>query len=218
MRYAVDTKQPTSINHFIRAVNEWKARAQPIQAYNKDYNHVAYFVFELACHLLNKHGKYDESRKLFEMLQQEFAEVDEISAHAAKRLDALQAAESARRDIETQVLKLREVVYAKHRHPDLKPPVDQLIQTVTGWRDIAQPIKAYCEDYCNVAELVLDLAKELWKKGKRRSSNQLRDMVQDIFGEIPEIARLLAKDAKARDETEKKYTHRSAKKRARWRR
>ena len=223
LRDAADAKQPDSIlseavNQLIQAVNEWKARAQPIEAYDKDNYHVAYFVWKLAHHLLKEHGKLDDSRKLYKMLQQEFAEVDQIAAIVAKHLDAQEAAESARRHIENQVEKLREVVYAKHRHPDLGPPVDQLIQTVRVWRDLAQPIKAYCEDSCNVAKRVLGLAVNLRNKGKLRSSRQLTEMLRDLFGEIPEIDTLLAEEAKARDETAKKHLHRSDKKRARWRR
>ena len=223
LRAAADAKQPDSIlsetvSQLIQAVNEWKARAQPIEAYNKDYCHVAYFVQELAHHLMNEHGKLDDSRKLYKMLQQEFAEVDEIAALVAlvaERLDELEAAESARRHIEKQVEGLRDDVYEKHYHPDLSLRVDQLIQAVKGWRDIAQPIKAYCGDYCNVAKRVLELKGNLENKGKLHYSRQLTEMLQDIFGEIPKIATLLAEDAKPRDETAKKSTHRSAKKRAR---
>ena len=224
LRDAADAKQPNSIlseavNQLIQAVNEWKARAQPIQAYNKDNYHVAYFVFELARHLLNEHGKLDESRILLKMLQEEFAEVDEIAVRVAEPLDALEAAESARRQIEIQVKELRYVVYAKHYHPDLRPRVNRLIQSVNNWKDRAQPIKAYCGDYCNVAKLVLGLAVNLRNKNKCCSSRQLTEMLQDIFGEIPKIATLLAGDAKkARDETEKKHAHRNARRRARWRR
>lgn len=222
LRYAADTKQPTSIlcetvNQFIRVVNEWKARAQPIQAYTKDYYHVAYLVFKLACDLLNKHGKRDESRKLFEMLQLEFAGVDEISARVAERLDTLETAETSRRRVKDHVEELNEVVHRRHYYPDLRPRVDQLIRAVKDWRDIAQPKKAYCGDYCNVAKQVLDLENTLWKKGRRCSSGKLRDMVQDKFGRIPEIETRLAEEAKAREETDRKHAQPSARKRVRWR-
>ena len=203
------------VNLLIQSVKEWKDRAQPIKAYYANYSKGAHLVTDLALDLQNEHGKLDDSRKLYKMLQQEFAEVDEIAALVAERLDALEAAESARRHIEKQVEGLRDDVYAKHYHPDLSPRVDQLIQAVKGWRDIAQPIKAYCGDYCNVAKRVLKLKGNLENKGKLRSSRQLTEMLQDIFGEIPKIATLLAEDAKPRDETAKKSTHRSAKKRAR---
>ena len=223
LRATADAKQPDSVlsemvNQLIQAVNEWKALAQPIKAYSADYYHVAYLVQELARHLLEEHGKLDDSRKLFKMIQKEFKEVDEISVRAAKHLDKLEAAESARRHIEIQVKELRDAVYAKHYHPDLSPMVDQLIQAIRGWRDLAQPIKAYCGNYCNVAKLVLELAVNLRNKGKLRSSRQLIEMLQDIFGEIPEIDTLLAEEAKAQDEAEKKHAHRNARKRARWRR
>ena len=136
----------------------------------------------------------------------------------AERLDALEAAESTRRHIEKQVKGLRKVVYEKHFHPDLSSRVDQLIQAVKGWRDLAQPIKAYCGVNRSVAKLVLKLAVNLRNKGKLHSYRQLIKMLQDIFGEIPEIDTLLAEEAKAQDEAEKKHAHRNARKRARWRR
>ena len=220
LRAAADAKQPDPVlsemvNQLIQAVNEWKALAQPIKAYSADYYHVAYLVQELARHLLKEHGKLDNSRLLFKMLQQEFAEVDQIAALVAEHLDALEAVESACRHIEIQVKGLRDIVYAKHYHPDLSPMVNQLIQSVKGWRELAQPIKAYCGDYCSVAKLVLELAVNLRNKGKLRSSRQLTEMLQDIFGEIPEIATLLAEDAKTRDETVKKHAPRVAKERSR---
>ena len=201
LRAAADAKQPDPVlsemvNQLIQAVNEWKALAQPIKAYSADYYHVPYLVQELARHLLEEHGKLDNSRLFFKMLQQEFAEVDQIAALVAEHLDALEAVESACRHIEIQVKGLRDIVYAKHYHPDLSPMVNQLIQSVKGWRELAQPIKAYCGDYCSVAKLVLELAVNLRNKGKLRSSRQLTEMLQDIFGEIPEIATLLAEDTR----------------------
>ena len=210
MRVAAVTEIPDMVNQLIRSVKEWKDRAQLIKPYYANYSMGARFVTDLALDLQNKPCRFDDSLKLFEMLHEELAEVDEIAADVAEALEALEAAESARRHIENQVVELLEVVYRKHRkhyHPDLKPSVDQLIRTVRGWRDLALPIKASCGDYCSVAKLVLDLAKKLWKKGKHRSSGQLRDMVQDIFGEIPEIETLLDEEAKGREETERKYTH-----------
>ena len=203
------------VNQLIQDVKEWKDRAQPIKADYANYSKGAHLVKDLALDLQNEHGKLDNSRQLLKMLQQEFAEVDQIAALVAEHLDAPEAAESARRHIEIQVEGLRDDVYEKHYHPDLSPRVDQLIQAVKGWRDIAQPIKAYCGDYCNVAKRVLELKGNLENKGKLHYSRQLTEMLQDIFGEIPKIATLLAEDAKPRDETAKKSTHRSAKKRAR---
>lgn len=225
LRAAAREKQPDSVlsemvDQLIQAVDEWRARTQPIEAYNKDYYQVAYLVLELACHLLEEHRKLDDSRKLFEMLQEEFAELDEIAARVAKYYDALEAreaAENARREIEMQVKRLRGAVYAKHSHPDLSPMVNQLIHAVEGWRDLALPIKTYYGDYCcSVAKLVLKLTICLRKKGKLRSHDQLFKMLQDIFGGIPEIVTLLAEEAKARDEAEKKYARRHDRKRARW--
>ena len=70
--------------------------------------------------------------------------------------------------------------------------VNQLIQYVERWMDLAPPMRGYCGDYSDVANLVLRLAVHLWNKGKRRSASKLHAKVQDIFGEIPEIETLLA--------------------------
>ena len=205
------------VNELIQAVKEWKDSAQLIKPYYANYSMGVNLVKELALDLKNEHGKLDNSRQLLKMLQHEFAEIDEIVAIVDKHLDELEA-ERARRCIERQVKRLRGDLYAKHRYPDLNPMVNQLIQAVKEWRDLAQPIKAYYGDYCSVAKLVLELAVCLRKKGKLRSYDQLFKMLQDIFGEIPEIVTLLAEEAKARDEAEKKYARRHDWKRARWRR
>ena len=222
LRAAVGAKQPVSalnqmVDQFIQSVKEWKALAQPFESYRADYYSVANLVMEMTLHL-RQHNRRNSARKLFEMIQEEFAEVDEIAALVTEHLDALEAADSARRHIEIQVKRLRDDAYAKHYHPDLSPMVNQLTQSVKGWRDLAQPNKAYCGDHCSVVKLVLELAVSLRKKGKRRSYDQLFKMLQDIFGEIPEIVTLLAEEGKARDEAEKKYARRHDRKRARWRR
>ena len=214
MRVAAVAEIPDMVNQLIQSVKEWKDRAQPIKPFYENYSEGARLVRDLAFDLRDDHGRFDDSLKLFKTLHKEFAEISEIADSVNDALAELEAAESARRHIENQV----EVVYRKHFHPNLSSMVDQLIQTVRGWTDLAPPMKVYCGDYCNVAKLVLDLAKKLWKKGRHCSSGRLRDMVQDIFGEIPEIDTLLADEAKERNETEKKHAPRNARKRARWRR
>ena len=169
LRLADVAEIPDKVNQLIQSVKEWKDRAQPIKAYYENYSKGAHLVTDLALDLQNEYGKLDDSRKLFKMLQEEFAEVDEIAALVAERLDALEAAESTRRHIEKQVKGLRKVVYEKHFHPDLSSRVDQLIQAVKGWRDLAQPIKAYCGVNRSVAKLVLKLAVNLRNKGKLHS-------------------------------------------------
>ncbi len=222
LRAAVDAKQPDSIlnqmvDQFIQRVKEWNALAQPFESYRADYYSVANLVMEMTLHL-RQHNRRNSARKLFEMIQEEFAEIDEIAALVTEHLDVLEAADSARRHIEIQVKGLRDAVYAKHYHPDLSPMVNQLVQSVIGWRDLAQPINAYYGEYCGVAKLVSELALSLKKKGKLRSYRQLKKMLQDIFGKIPEIDTLLAEEPKAQDEAEKKYARRNTRKRARWRR
>ena len=219
LRVAAVAKRPDSdlgrmVNQLIQSAKEWKDRAQPIKAYYADhYSRGVHRVKRLALDLQNEHGNLDGSRKLFKTIRQEFAEFDQIARLVDKHLKALKAVERARRKIEIQVKELRVVVYATYFHPDLRPRVNRLIQSVNKWKDKAQSIKVYRKDSCNVAELVLKLAEDLRNKGKWASSRQLTKRLRVIFGEIPEIATLLDKDDKARDETEKKHTHRSAKKR-----
>lgn len=209
LRLAAVAEIPDMVNQLIQSVKEWKDTAQPIKVYyDANYSMGADLVAKLAFDLKDEHGRFVDSLKLFKMLHEEFAEIGEIA-------DCVNvAADSARRHIENQV----EVVYKKHLHPNLTSMIDQLIQTVRGWTELAPPMKVYCGDYCNVAKQVMDLENTLWKKGRRCSSGKLRDMVEVIFGEIPEIETRLGEEAKAREETDRKNTHPSAKKRARWRR
>ena len=219
LRLAAVAEIPDMVNQLIRSVKEWKDRAQLIKAYYANYSMGADLVTKLASDLQNEHCRFDDSLKLFKMLHEEFADVDEIAVRVAESLDALEAAESARRHIEKQVERLRDVVYAKHSHSDLSRGVNKLIQTVRGWNDLAPPVKVYCGDYCNVAKLVLKLAVDLRNKGKL-GYRQLIEMLQELFGEIPEIDTLLVEEAKARtqDQNAKKHAHRNARKRARGRR
>ena len=216
LRLAAVTEIPDMVNQLIRSVIEWKDRAQPIKAYYANYSMGARRVMDLAFYLQDEHCRFDDSLKLFKMLHEEFAEIGEIAASVNDALEALEAAESARRHIENQVKALRKVVYANHPHSDLSRGVNELIRTVRGWNDLAPPMRVYCGDYCNVAKLVLKLAVDLRNKGKL-GYGQLIKMLQDIFGEIPEIDTLLVEEAKARsrDQTAKKRARRNARKRAR---
>lgn len=199
------------VNELIQAVKEWKDSAQLIKPYYANYSMGASLVTNLAFHLQDQHCRFDESLKLFKMLHEEFAEVDGIEARVAKPLDALEEEASARQDIENQGERLREVIYAKHPHSALSRGLNELIQTVREWNDLAPPVKVYCGDYCNVAKLVLKLAVDLRNRGKL-GYGQLIKMLEDIFRGIPEIHTLLKEEAKARaqDQTAMKHAHRKA--------
>ena len=181
------------VNQLIQDVIEWKDTAQPIKVYyNEHYSLGANHVENFAFHLRDEQCRFDDSLKLFKMLLEEFADVDGIAARVAEPLDALSDLERARRDIERHAMLFREVINSEYFHPDLDRWVNQLIQYVERWMDLAPPMRAYCGDYADVANLVLGLAVNLRNRRKRRSSGKLHAKVQDIFGEIPEIETLLA--------------------------
>lgn len=192
LRVAAVAEIPDMVNQLIQDVKKWKDRAQPIKAYyDANYSmgadHVAKFAFELK----DEQCRFGDSLKLFKILHEEFAEVDGLAARVADPLVDLKELESRRQDIKNQVAMLLAIVYDEHFHPDLDRWVNLIIQSVEAWTDLAPPMRVYCGDYSDVANLVLHLAVNLRNKGKRRSSDKLRDKVQDIFGEIPEIETLL---------------------------
>ena len=217
LRDAADAKQPDSnlsetVSQLIQAVNEWKDWAQPIEAYSTDYLNVVHLVVELAFQLRITLGKIDISRLLFKRLQEVFSEIRGYADSIAEHSNALEEAERALGRITIQVKELRGTDVAEKPDPDLSRMVNQLIQSVKEWKDWAQPIKAYYANYPKGAHPVTDLALDLQTEhGKLHSSRQLTEMLQDIFGEIPEIATLLAEDAKTQDETVKKHALRVAK-------
>ena len=203
LRIAADAKHHDSnlsqmANQLIRSAKGWKTLAQPFKAYRSDYNYIANLVRELALHLWHEHGKLDVSRQLFKMLQVEFAEAGEIAVLIAKHLDGLEAPERARLDVQVQAEKLRAAAHAKKPDSTLSSRVNQLIQSLEAWKTLAQPIKAYCADYHNVANLVRELALHLRNEhGNLNCSHQLLMMLQEVFAEISEITTLIAKDIKA---------------------
>ena len=177
------------VNQLIQSVEKWKTLAQPIKAYNADYHNVANLVRELALYLWKEHGKPDFARQLFKMLQEEFADVDQIVTLIAEDIKALEAPERARLDVQVQAEKLRAAADAKHDDSDLSQMVNQLIQSAKEWKTLTQPFKAYRSDYNYIANLVRELALHLWHEhGKLDSSRQLFKMLQVEFAEAGEIA------------------------------
>ena len=209
LRAAADAKHDDSnlsqmVNQLIQSAKEWKSLAQPFKAYRSDYNYISNLVRELALHLWHEHGKLDFSRQLFKTLQVEFAEAGEIAVLIAKHLDALEAPERARLDVQVQAEKLRAAADAKKPDSTLSSMVNQLIQSLEAWKTLAQPIKAYCADYHNVANLVRKLALHLRNEhGNLNCSHQLLMMLQEVFAEISEITTLIAKDIKALEAPER---------------
>jgi len=101
LRVAADDEQPDStlapmVNKLIQVVKNWDTVAQPIQLSTKsrglDHDasqQVAGLVREVAVHLFNEHEKLVFSQQLTNMLQEVFAEVDEIAVLTAKDVGAL---------------------------------------------------------------------------------------------------------------------------------
>ena len=184
LRSAADAKKPDSIlnpmvNQLFQSVKEWKTLTQTFHSYRRDHYNVANLVRELARHLWHEHGKIDHTRKLMKMLQEEFAEISEITRLVAEDIKALDATENARLRIQTQGDTLRATAATKYSDSILAPMVNQLIQSVKDWKALAQPVNAYHSDYYHVANLVRELALHLWNEhGELDASRQLFKMLK----------------------------------------
>jgi hypothetical protein len=93
--YSDSTLTPI-VNQLINVVKNWDIVAQPIQVSAKSLgvNHevsrrVAELVRDLAIHMFNQHGKLDFSRQLTHMLQEVFAEVEEVAERTAEDANTL---------------------------------------------------------------------------------------------------------------------------------
>ena len=217
LRAAADAKKPEPslcpmVDQLIKSVKEWKTVAQPFKAFRADYYNVANLVRELALYLWNEHAKPNLSRQLLKKLQEEFVQLGEIAPLIAEDINALEAPESARLDVQVHVEKLRAAADAKEPESSLCQMVDQLIKSVKEWKTVAQPFKAYFADYYNVANLVRELALRLWNEhDKRNSSHRLLEMLRELFAEVVEIATLIRADAKFLDKDIEQYVRSMAK-------
>lgn len=102
LRTAVDAEEPDSVlalmaNQLIQIVKNWDTVAQPIQvsAKSRGLRHdgsyrIANLVRGLAIHMFNEHGKLEFSQQLTDMLQEVFAEVDEITERTAEDAEVLE--------------------------------------------------------------------------------------------------------------------------------
>ena len=84
------------VNQLVEIVKNWDTVAQPIQVSAKSRgldhdasHHISLSVRNLAVYLFNKHGKLEFSQKLMNMLQEAFAEVDEIAERTTEDATAL---------------------------------------------------------------------------------------------------------------------------------
>jgi hypothetical protein len=108
-------------------------------------------------------------------------------------------------NIRTLVKKLRAAVDAEQPDSALSPIVNQLIQVVKNWDTVAQPIQVSTKSRgldhdasYRVAGLVRSLAIHMFNEhGKLDFSQQLMNMLQEVFAEVGEVAERTAEDADA---------------------
>jgi hypothetical protein len=99
--------------------------------------------------------------------------------------------------------KLRLAVDSGGSRSSLTPLVDQLIKVVRNWDSVAQPIQVSTksrgldhEGSHRVAAVVRDLAIHMFNKhDKLDFSQQLTNMLQEVFAEVGEVAERTAEDA-----------------------
>ncbi|MTJ92899.1 MAG: hypothetical protein F8N36_08575 [Desulfovibrio sp.] len=143
-------------------------------------------VIDVATHSGLEHGPtlIDDLVDLYEVGAQEFFEKEESN-------------------IKILVEKLREAVDAKCPDSMLAPLVDQLICVVKNWDIVAQPIQVSTksrglghEASQRIAYLVRGLAIHMFNEhDKLDFSQQLTNMLQEVFAEVGEIAERTAQDA-----------------------
>lgn len=108
-------------------------------------------------------------------------------------------------NIRALVEKLRAAVDAERSDSTLAPMVNQLIQVVKNWDTVAQPIQVSTKSRGldhdashRVAGLVRGLAIHMFNEhGKLDFSQQLTNMLQEVFAEVGEVAERTAEDADA---------------------
>jgi hypothetical protein len=108
-------------------------------------------------------------------------------------------------NIKALVEKLRAAVDAERSDSTLAPVVNQLIQVVKNWDTVAQPIQVSAKsrglDHAashRVAGLVRGLAFHMFTKhDKLDFSQQLTNMLQEVFAEVGKVAERTAEDADA---------------------
>ena len=112
------------------------------------------------------------------------------------------------RNIEVVVEKLRAAADAERPDSTLAPMVSQLIKVVKNWDTVAQPIQISTksrgldhEASHEVAGLVRGVAIQLYNEHEKLDfSQQLINMLQEVFAEVVEFADRTAEDASALDD------------------
>jgi len=136
--------------------------------------------------------------------------VDSYEVEAQGFLDKEEA------NIRTLVEKLRAAADADRPDSTLAPMVNQLIQVVKNWDTVAQPIQVSTKSRGldhdasqRVGRLVRGLAVYMFNEhGKLDFSQQITNMLQEVFVEVGEVAERTAEDAEALGEiAEQKVLH-----------
>ena len=111
-------------------------------------------------------------------------------------------------NIKVLVEKIRTAADAERPDSTLAPMINQLIQVVKNWDTVAQPIQVSTKSRGldhdasrRVAMLVRGLAIDLFNEhSKLEFSQQLTNMLQEVFAEVGEVAERTAEDASTLDE------------------
>ena len=199
-----DTTLKPVVNQLIQVVKDWDMIAQPIQLNKKSTGErhdasfeVAFHVRELAIHLLNEYEKVDFSSQIIKMLLEVYAEVPEIVERLNEDSKALNSFSSLAEDIEKalnikrQVDKIKKTADAKSLDSVLASKVNQLIQTLKDW----DPTTQIFEANNTVALTVRGITLHLWNEHQKVDfSLQITKTLIGMFGDIPEIAKLLTED------------------------
>ncbi len=120
-------------------------------------------------------------------------------------LEARETLDKEEDNIKILVEKLWVAVDAEQPDSILTSLVNQLIQVVNNWDTVAQPIQVIRmsqglshEASHRIADLVRDLAIHMFNEhGKLDFSQQLTNMLQEVFAEVGEVAERTAEDADA---------------------
>ena len=203
-----DTALALMVNQLIQTVKNWDTFVQPIQISKKNQglshdasHHVAGLVRKLVVDLFKKHDKLNFSRQLTNMLQEVFAEVDELAecfAEDARTLNKITERRAQRVKIKIEALVIEALVEKIRAAADeqvsdsiLEPMVNQLIQAIKNLDTIAQSTEVP-PIAISVRKLALDLFN---KHDKLDFSQRLTDALQRVFAEVGELAERLAEDA-----------------------
>ncbi len=118
-------------------------------------------------------------------------------------------------NIKSLVEKIQSAVDSEVSDSEINPMVNQLIQVVKNWDIVAQPIQVSTKSRGldhdashRVAEIVRSLAIYMFNEhGKLDFSQQLTNMLQEVFEEVVEVSERTAEDANTLEEIAEQRVH-----------